>query len=95
MHSFVWGEKMQSMPKFDAMDFVTSNRSLLGFNLSFFVNDIEMLELFYDQISKWLENGQLAVPRVVEMEMADIGSAHELIQSGKSIGKIVMTTSQT
>lgn len=95
LHPLAWASmilKMLMMPKFDAMDFVTSNRSLLGFNLSFFVGEIGMLEKFYDQVSAWLENGQLQVPRVVEMDMQDIGRAHELIQSGKSVGKIVLQT---
>jgi NADPH:quinone reductase-like Zn-dependent oxidoreductase len=89
----IW--KMTMMPKFDAMDFVASNRSLLGFNLSFFVNEVGLLGIFYDQVSEWLESGKIQVPRVVEMDMQDISSGHALIQSGKSIGKIVMMTGQT
>ena len=75
-----------------AMDFVSSNRSLLGFNLSFFVKDIELLSTFYNQISDWLDQDKLKIPRIVEMDMQDIGQAHELIQSGKSVGKIVIQT---
>ena len=74
------------------MDFVSSNRSLLGFNLSFFVGEIELMSMFYDQISEWLSQGSLKVPTVVEMDMQDIGMAHDLIQSGKSVGKIVIQT---
>jgi NADPH:quinone reductase-like Zn-dependent oxidoreductase len=46
----------------------------------------------YDQVGSWLEQGKLQCPRVVEMDMTDIAAAHDLIQSGKSIGKIVMQT---
>ena len=74
------------------MDFVTSNRSLLGFNLSFFVDEIELLTQFYNQITEWLEQGKLLIPRMVVMDMEDIGQAHDLIQSGRSIGKIVIQT---
>jgi NADPH:quinone reductase-like Zn-dependent oxidoreductase len=84
--------KSSKMPKFDAMEFVKSNRSLLGFNLSFFVAQIDMLGQLYDQVGSWLEQGKLQCPRVVEMDMSEIAAAHELIQSGKSIGKIVMQT---
>jgi NADPH:quinone reductase-like Zn-dependent oxidoreductase len=86
------GFRMSQMPKFDAMDLTASNKSLLGFNLSFFVEQIDMLGQLYDQIGAWLEQGELECPRVVEMHMTDIAAAHDLIQSGKSIGKIVMTT---
>lgn len=86
----IW--KMGRMPKFDAMDLVVSNKSLLGFNLSFFVNEVDMLGQIYDQIGAWLTDGKLHVPRVTEMSMAEIGAAHQLLQSGKSVGKIVMLT---
>lgn len=95
LHPWAWWNmivKMVSMPKFDTMDLVTKNRSILGFNLSFFVDEIGLLVQFYEQISEWLEKGLLKVPHVVEMNMKDISMAHELIQSGKSVGKIVMMT---
>mmetsp|Transcript_29584 Transcript_29584/g.71200 ORF Transcript_29584/g.71200 Transcript_29584/m.71200 type:complete len:97 (-) Transcript_29584:14-304(-) len=73
---------------------LVGNRSILGFNLSFFVDEIGLLVQFYEQISDWLQKGLLKVPHVVEMDMKDISKAHELIQSGKSVGKIVIMTEQ-
>ena len=80
------------MPKFDPMRLVTDNRSVLGFNLSFFVEEIDLLGAFWDRINDWLERGDLSCPRIVEMDMDEIGAAHDLIQSGKSVGKIVVNT---
>jgi synaptic vesicle membrane protein VAT-1 len=97
LHPWVWLQmmwKIAKMPKFDAMDLVVSNKSVLGFNLSFFVNEIDMLGQIFDQIGEWLTKGQLQVPRVTEMPMYDIGAAHHLLQSGKSVGKIVMRTKE-
>jgi hypothetical protein len=48
--------------------------------------------MLYDQIVSWLEQEKLICPRVVEMNMEEIARAHELIQSGTSVGKIVMMT---
>jgi len=87
--------KMLRMPQFDAMDLVESNKSVLGFNLSFFVDQVDMLTCLYDQIETWFQNGHLRCPRVVEMKMEDVQDAHALIQSGKSIGKIVIQTNTT
>ncbi|KAG7364777.1 zinc-binding dehydrogenase [Nitzschia inconspicua] len=95
LNPWVWLQmiwKMAHMPKFDAMDLVVSNKSLLGFNLSFFVDEISMLGQIYDQIGAWLKEGKLVVPRITELPMAEIGTAHQLLQSGKSVGKIVMLT---
>jgi NADPH:quinone reductase-like Zn-dependent oxidoreductase len=96
LHPMEWVRmviKMAKMPKFDPMDMVSSNKSVLGFNLSFFVKEIEMLGMLYDQIGSWLEQGKLKCPRIVEMDMSEIAAAHDLIQSGASVGKIVMQTS--
>ena len=81
------------MPKFDAMDLTVSNKSILGFNLSFFAEERDILSDMFDQVVEWIEEKKLLCPRVVEMEMKNVGEAHTLIQSGKSIGKIVLTTS--
>lgn len=83
-------KKAAAMPKFDPMDLCTANKSVLGFNLSFFADEAEVVSSLFDQVCKWLEEKKLRVPRVVEMEMDRIAEAHELIQSGKSVGKIVM-----
>jgi NADPH-dependent curcumin reductase CurA len=40
---------------------------------------------------EWLRQGKLACPRIVELEGLDrIAEAHDLIQSGKSVGKIIV-----
>jgi len=85
-------KKMMSMPKFDPMDLTVENKSVLGFNLSFCADEKEQLLQLFEQICLWLNKGDICCPRVVEMEMDRIGEAHELIQSGKSIGKIVIRT---
>eukprot|EP00751_Fragilariopsis_kerguelensis_P034645 CAMPEP_0170966582 /NCGR_PEP_ID=MMETSP0735-20130129/41869_1 /TAXON_ID=186038 /ORGANISM="Fragilariopsis kerguelensis, Strain L26-C5" /LENGTH=101 /DNA_ID=CAMNT_0011384689 /DNA_START=1 /DNA_END=306 /DNA_ORIENTATION=- len=38
------------------------------------------------------QEGLLRCPRVTELSMDDIGEAHQLIQSGKTVGKLVMIT---
>ena len=84
--------KVAVMPKFDAMDLTVSNKSVLGFNLSFFADEVEILSDMFDQILVWIEEGKLKCPRVCTMQMENVGEAHSFIQSGKSSGKIVLTT---
>ena len=80
------------MPKFDAMDLTASNKAVMGFNLSFFTGEIELLSALYNQIGTWLSEGKLRPPRVAEMDFTEIAQAHELLHGGKTVGKIVMTT---
>ena len=84
--------KAADMPRFDAMDLTVSNKAVLGFNLSFFADEVEVLSDMFDQVVRWIEEGRLRCPRIAEMPMRDIAEAHALIQSGKSSGKIVLTT---
>jgi NADPH:quinone reductase-like Zn-dependent oxidoreductase len=70
-----------------------SNRSVLAFNLSFFADEDAMVSELFDQVWKWLDEGALKCPRVVVMAMTQVDEAHDLIQSGASIGKIVLKTS--
>jgi len=84
--------KAATMPKFDPMDLTVSNKSVLSFNLSFFADETEVLSKFFAQICTWIEEGKLRPPRVVDMLMTQVVEGHELIQSGKSIGKIVLNT---
>ena len=80
--------KMNKMPRFDAMDLGTSNKSVMGFNLSFLAAEKEMMTVLFDQVHAWITSGELECPRVVEMD--EVGDAHALIQSGQTIGKIVV-----
>ena len=85
-------KKQNEMPKFDPMDLTVENKSVLGFNLSFFAGEQEIVSTLFDQICSWLKDGALRCPRVVTMKMSQIAEAHSLIQSGSSIGKIVIET---
>jgi synaptic vesicle membrane protein VAT-1 len=84
--------KMSAMPKFDPMDMGASNKAILAFNLSFFANEREMLSQLFDTILEWLEQGILKCPRIVEMNISEIANAHDLIQSGTTVGKLVVKT---
>jgi NADPH:quinone reductase-like Zn-dependent oxidoreductase len=90
---FEWirmAKKMGSMPAFDPMDLVVDNKSVLGFNLSFFADEKEIVSNLFDQICSWLEDGLLKCSKVTTFDVDEIGKAHALIQSGRSVGKIVV-----
>jgi NADPH:quinone reductase-like Zn-dependent oxidoreductase len=89
---FRMAKKVVNMPRFDSMDLTVSNKAVLGFNLSFFADEREVLSDMFDQVLRWIQDDKLSCPRIVEMNMEDVAGAHELIQSGKSIGKIILRT---
>jgi alcohol dehydrogenase len=85
--------RMLKLPSIDPMDMVTSNKSVMGFNLSFFANEQAVLGALFDRILEWLSAGLLECPRIVEMPMDRVADAHALLQSGSSVGKVVLLTS--
>ena len=63
---------------------------MLGFNLSFFAEETGLIDAYFTMLMKWLESGALKAPSVTLFDMAHIREAHHLIQSGISVGKLVV-----
>ena len=83
--------KQKKMPKFNPMDMGTENKGVLAFNLSFFAEEQDMLADFFGMVLEWLGDGKLDCPRITEFNGLDsIAQAHDLIQSGKSVGKLIV-----
>jgi NADPH:quinone reductase-like Zn-dependent oxidoreductase len=78
------------MPKFDPMDMVVESKSVMGFNLSFFAEEHELITTYMEQIVEWLEDKSIVPPETKIFEMHEIQQAHECIQSGLSIGKLLV-----
>ena len=43
-------------------------------------------------MNEWLEQGKIVLPKVTVYQMDEVAETHELIQSGRSVGKIVVET---
>ena len=82
-----------AMPKFEPMSLVLDSKAVLGFNLSFFADEHELVRSYFEQIYVWVEEGKISVPACTVSDMKDIGRAHELLQTGTTVGKIVMRVS--
>jgi NADPH:quinone reductase-like Zn-dependent oxidoreductase len=78
------------MPKFDTLAMVLESKGILGFNLSFFSEEHELINQYFAQIIQWIEKGKISAPSCTVNEMKDIGRAHEMIQSGSTVGKLVI-----
>lgn len=85
--------RVLAMPKFDPMSLVLDSKAVLGFNLSFFADEHELVRKYFEQIYLWVEEGKITVPACTVCDMKDVGRAHEMIQTGSTVGKIVMRVS--
>ena len=81
---------MAKMPKFDPMDLVISSKTVAGFNLSFFAEEKALVSAYMDAIVGWVAAGKLRVAKVTAYPLSEVPKAHTFIQSGASVGKLVL-----
>ena len=77
-------------PLFDPLQMTSDNKSLLCFNLSFLFNRHDMLQQAMQDL---LQQSDSLIPSPLKLfPMEEIRKAHQYIESGRSVGKIVITT---
>lgn len=77
-------------PKFSPLDLTTHNKSVLAFNLSFLFHRAEVLKEAMDVMLGWLSQGKLKPPHVTTYKLHEVAKAHAALESGQSIGKLVL-----
>ncbi len=77
-------------PRFNPLDLTSDSKSVMAFNLSFLFDRTDLLELFIADLDRWVSSGQVVAPPVTEYALADVAKAHADIESGKTIGKLVL-----
>jgi NADPH:quinone reductase-like Zn-dependent oxidoreductase len=77
-------------PRFSPFSLTTRNRSVLGFNLSFLFDKQVLMETGLRQLIQWLEEGKLASPRVTVYPFDQVADAHRDLESGQTVGKLVL-----
>lgn len=77
-------------PKFDPMKLTSQNKSVMGFNLSFLFNRKDLIREGIHNLIKWYEEGKIKAPQIREFKFWEVALAHQYLQSGDSVGKIVL-----
>lgn len=77
-------------PRFNPLDMTNQGRSVLAFNLSYLFDPVDLMHEGLGQITTWLESGAIVAPPVVTYPLADVARAHADIESGRTVGKLVL-----
>ncbi len=77
-------------PRFDPLRMTNSNRSVLAFNLSYLFGESELLTEVMGQLLAWLQEGRIAPPPVRTFPLEQVAVAHREIESGLTVGKVVL-----
>lgn len=81
-------------PRFDPLDLTTSNRSVMGFNLSYMFDRIDMLHEAMSQLLSWAAAGVLRPAPTKEYPLSQVAQAHRDLESGTTVGKLVLVPEQ-
>jgi NADPH:quinone reductase-like Zn-dependent oxidoreductase len=88
-----WGKLAKDFvrtPRFDPLEMTNSNRSVLAFNLSYMFHEGELLGEAMGELLQWAEQGWLQPPSVRTFGLDEVGAAHEALESGQTVGKLVL-----
>ncbi|MFT4628854.1 MAG: NADPH:quinone reductase-like Zn-dependent oxidoreductase [Myxococcota bacterium] len=77
-------------PRFNPLDMVNASKSVLAFNLSYLFDREDILSVGMGDVMDLLRAGKLKPPPVSTYPLADVARAHADIESGNSVGKLVL-----
>ncbi len=77
-------------PRFSPLEMTNSSHSVLAFNLSYLFDRTDLMHEGLTQIVQWIGEGKLAAPPVVTYPLAEVARAHADIESGRTVGKLVL-----
>jgi NADPH:quinone reductase-like Zn-dependent oxidoreductase len=77
-------------PRFDPLRLTNDNKSVLAFNLSYLFDRMDLLQSGMDALNRWLSEAALEPLEVTEYPLARVADAHRAIESGRTVGKLVL-----
>ena len=87
--NIIWG--YLKTPTFSPLKM--QNKGILCFNLSFMFSRTDILEEALAELLQHIKSGALKVPEVTVFPMSKVAEAHRSIESGTTVGKLVLDTS--
>ncbi len=79
------------MPRFNPFDMTATNKSVAGFNLVFLWKRPELFTQALDALFARVADGELRPVVGARVPFDQVGEAHDLLQSRRSTGKVVLT----
>ncbi|MES1942486.1 hypothetical protein PC39_00125 [Salinisphaera sp. PC39] len=79
-------------PRFNPMALTGDNKSVLAFNLSFLADRADLLRAALDELLGWAAAGRIRPLPVTAYPFAEVARAHRDLESGQTVGKLVLET---
>jgi synaptic vesicle membrane protein VAT-1 len=78
-------------PRFNPLQLTNANASVLAFNLSYLFERRDVLAEGMARLLAWVDEGRLVAPPVTVLPLAQVAEAHRALESGQTVGKLVLT----
>ena len=78
------------MPRFDPLKMTNENKSVLAFNLSYLFDRRDILSRALAELDELARAGRIRPPPTTEVPLAEVAEAHRRLQSGATVGKLVL-----
>lgn len=78
-------------PRFNPLHLITHNKSIVGFNLSFLFSRRDFATEAMTDLLKLAVEKKVRPLKTTTFKFEDVAKAHQLLESGQSVGKIVLT----
>ncbi|MDE2510959.1 MAG: zinc-binding dehydrogenase, partial [Elusimicrobia bacterium] len=79
------------VPRFSPLELTGTNRSVMGFNVVHLTEKAELAREGFDAIAGWAREGKLKKPPVTSFPAERAADAHQALESGETVGKLVLT----
>lgn len=77
-------------PKFNPFDLISNNKGVIGFNLSFLFGEQDLILDCVSKLEEIFKSGKIKPIPITEIPFEEVAKAHQFIESGNSVGKIVL-----
>jgi NADPH:quinone reductase-like Zn-dependent oxidoreductase len=81
-------------PRFNPLGMHDKNYSLVTFNLSFLFHRTDLLKAATEDLFNWFSEGKISMPPIKSYPFIDSAQAHRDLQSGRTVGKLVLLIDQ-
>ena len=80
------------IPKFSPWEMTAANRAVLGFNVIFLFHKAELASAAINELLLWISEGKIEKSPITTFPLERVADAHRAIESGTTVGKLVLTT---
>jgi synaptic vesicle membrane protein VAT-1 len=77
-------------PRFDPLTLTNDNKSVMAFNLSYLFERGDIVTEAMDALFGFVADGTLRPPRVESFPLDRVADAHRALESGRTVGKLVL-----